>query len=381
MSNAKNEILDKKVRILHFSVANTKGGITQYILNQWKFIDKMKFQFDFVTFSKQLDFEYDLVSEGCKVYYVSTYAEQDERLFCEEIGEIFSHGYDVVHLHTSNWSRFLLEDLAKEAGIPKIIIHAHNSDIHNTYGKTKEDARKLHFSMREKLNVDVATDFWACSESASEWLYGNSIPKHKIVLLKNAVDINRFTFEQTKREQIRRELQIENDFVIGQIGRFEHQKNHEFMIRVFAELCKKVKDVKLLLIGDGSLRQKIMQMVEEVGIEENVIFLGKRDDIEKYYQAIDLFVLPSFFEGLCIAAVEAQVADLPCLMSENVDLETKITEKCELLELEEQLWYTRILELYKTRKTSVRQNRKALFTGNGFDIRDAIKILEELYLA
>ena len=373
-------MIERKLKILHFSIANTKSGVTQYILNQWKFIDRTKFFFDFVTFSKELDYAEELLAEGCKIHYVSVYAEKDEKLFCEEIRKIFEEGYDVVHLHTSNWSRFILEELAKEAGIPKIIIHSHSSDVHNTFGKTLEKAREIHSFMREQLNTDVATDFFACSNKAAEWLYGDSIPKEKVIIIKNAIDIDRFTFDEVKREQTRKELKIDKDFVIGHVGRFEYQKNHDFLIRFFLRVCKSVKDVKLILVGDGSLRNKIEMEVEEHGIKDRVIFLGKTNEVEKYYQAMDLFVLPSHFEGFCIAAIEAQTADLPCLISQNVDSETKIIEKCELLELDEELWYERTMRIYESKNIASRECKKEFFKQEGFDIRESVKSLEKLYL-
>lgn len=170
---------NRKIRVLHFSIANTKSGVTQYIMNHWQFIDRSKFHFDFATFSKKLDDEESIIREGSRVYHIETYAEANEEKFCDEVSGILKNNYDIVHLHTSNWSSVLLERLAREAYIPKIIIHSHNSNVHNSYGKSREEAVEKHLWMREKLTEDLATDYWACSWKAAEWLYGDRIPKER----------------------------------------------------------------------------------------------------------------------------------------------------------------------------------------------------------
>lgn len=172
---------NKKIRVLHFTIANTGGGITKFVLRLWKYIDRERFQFDFVTMSNYLDFAEELEAEGCKIFYLSTYAEDDREQFIKEVTEILDYGYDIVHLHTSWWRGFLLEDIACKKKVPKIIVHSHNTDVHIKENQSREDARKLHFKQRELLTEDKATDFIACSEDAAEWLYGDKISKIKYI--------------------------------------------------------------------------------------------------------------------------------------------------------------------------------------------------------
>lgn len=374
------DMKDGKLRILHFSIANTKSGVTQYIMNHWRFIDREKFHFDFATFSKALDDEEKIIREGSKIYHIGTYAEVDEGQFCAEVRGILKNGYDVVHLHTSNWSSFLLEHLAREENIPRIIVHSHNSDIHNSYGKSREEARKKHLLMRGRLSEDTATDYWACSWKAADWLYGNRIPEEKIVIMKNAIDVDKFLFQLPLREQMRRKWGLDDCFVIGHVGRFEYQKNHKFLIDVFARLKDEIPEARLALIGDGSLRRDMEETVSGYHMEDKVLFCGKQEEVEKWYQAMDAFVLPSHFEGLPLSLIEAQAADLPCLASEHVSKEVKVSCGIEFLGLDEEVWCAKLKKIYG-QGNGTRQNRKQVMSDAGYDLKSEIKVLEKRYLA
>ncbi len=370
---------NRKIRVLHFSIANTKSGVTQYIMNHWQFIDRSKFHFDFATFSKKLDDEESIIREGSRVYHIETYAEANEEKFCDEVSGILKNNYDIVHLHTSNWSSVLLERLAREAYIPKIIIHSHNSNVHNSYGKSREEAVEKHLWMREKLTEDLATDYWACSWKAAEWLYGDRIPKEKIAIMKNAIDADKFLFDQLFREQHRKAFGLDGSFVIGHIGRFEYQKNHEFLIKVFAGLKDEISNARLVLIGDGSLWRNMEEMIEEYDLEDQVLLCGKQAEIEKWYQAMDVFVLPSWFEGLPLSLIEAQTADLPCLVSEHVSKEVEISGHCHFLRLDEELWRLELKKIYRKGKRE-RCNMKQIISRAGYDLESEIKVLEKMYL-
>jgi len=188
-------------KIIHFSLANNKGGITQYVLNNWKFIDKTKFQFDMVTFGESLDFQSELEEEGCNVFYVKNRAEYNLKKFQNEILRIFSNGYDIAHLHTSYWKSFELEKLAKQVGIPRVIVHSHNTEVFDDIGR--EEKKRQHYNLLSALTPDIATDFWACSRAAAKWLYADKIPEERIRIVNNAIDVNKFTFSKQKRKEYR----------------------------------------------------------------------------------------------------------------------------------------------------------------------------------
>lgn len=362
-------------RIVHFSLANAKGGITQYVLNNWKYIDKSRFHFDVVTFGGKLDFQDRLEADRCKIFYVKNRAEENLEAFQNEIKQIFLQGYDAVHLHTNYWKSFELEKLAKQADIPKIIVHAHNTGVFDDKERKEKESR--HYSMFAELTPDIATDFWACSKVAAKWLYGDKIPEKRIRILHNAVDVEIFRFKYQIREKYRKQLGWEDNFIIGHVGRFSYQKNHEFLIQAFKAIARKNERARLLLIGKGPLEDSISSLVERNGLADKVYFAGTREDVNSWFQAMDVFVLPSRFEGLPIVAVEAQASGVPCLVSDTITRETRITDRIEFLPLKMETWCDRLLLTEKDvgdRERYADQVRKS-----GYDIKEYIKVLESLY--
>lgn len=370
--------MKKKIKVLQFPIANTMGGTTQYVLQNWKYIDKSIFHFDFATMSKKLDIAAELEKSGSRIYYISCYAEEDEKKFIEEFRKILKSGdYDIVHLHTNQWKSFSVEKVAKEEGIKKIIIHAHNSGISFANREFRDMEEKKHYDVRNKLTKDIATDFWACSKMAADFIYGKQISREKIKIMKNAIEVNEFLYDEKIRNEYRRTLGVENRFVIGNVGRFVYQKNQEFLLQVFLEVIKEDKNCILLLIGTGEKESKYRNYVEQNGLQNNVFFMGYRNDVKNLLQAMDVFVLPSRYEGLPISAIEAQTSGLKCLCSDKITDEVKITNNLELLPLEVNIWKNKILNLKKGYK---RENMAEIMTKAGYNINSQIKVLEKMYL-
>lgn len=369
--------MTKKIRVIHFTIANVGGGTTKSVLRLWKYIDRERFQFDFVTMSDKLDFAEELEAEGCKIYYLSAYAEDNLELFTKEVKEIFSNGYDVLHLQTSMWRGFVVEKIAKEIGIPKVILYSNNTGVTVRNGQSYEAARKLHFQQRELLTEDMATDFVACSEAAAEWLYGDRIPKEKIKIVPYAIELEDYKYNENIREKYRETLGIKDEFVIGHVGRFEYQKNHEFLIDVFQDIVKVDERVKLLLVGVGDLQEKVKDKIKQLGIEDKVIFTGKRNDIAALMQAMDIFAFPSRFEGFGIVLIEAQAAGLKCLTSKEIPDEAKITDNIEFLEFDKRTWVDSIL---KYRKGYVREDMSEIMEAKGWGMKTNAEIFEQIYL-
>ncbi len=365
----------RKVRVLQISVANSKSGLTQYVLNNWDYINKEKYQFDFVTFGSQLDFQDRLEREGCKVYFVKHRAEDNLESFRQEIRKIMKNGYDVVHLHTSYWKSFELEKLAKEEGIPRIIVHAHNSGVHDD--SDREIKEEQHKKMLELLTPEIATDFFACSKTAAKWLYADRIPQDKIKIMKNAIDVGRFAFNAQVRAEYREKLGWDNCYILGHIGRFSYQKNHEFLIAVFRDLADKMSNAKLLLIGKGPKEGEIKKIVANYGLTDKVYFAGVREDANNWLQAMDCFCLPSRFEGLPIVAVEAQTAGLKCLCSDIISDEVKITYNIQLIPLNKSDWVNAIL--VQAADSHERRNMAEIVSAAGYDLKSQIRIIEEIY--
>ena len=374
----------QKLKVLQFTISNSKGGRSQYVLNNLRFIDRKKFRFDFVTFSPKIDYEDELTSLGCKIHYVTCYPEENEIQFIKEFKVILSYNYDVIHIHTGFWKSFIVEKLSREAGIPLIIVHSHNSGCFHAENCTDENIDFIeHMRLRDLIAPEMADRYMACSRVASEWLFGDKILKDEIVLLKNAIDTDKFSFNDVVRNQYRKELNIDEKFVLGNVGRMEYQKNHEFLIEVFEAISKVIDDAVLLLVGDGKKRYEIEEIVEKKNLQKRVIMLGKRDDTNRLMQTMDLFLLPSRFEGFPIVLVEAQTAGLPCIVSDQVTEEAKITSLVEYCSLKCDEWLERIKRKYFMIKgTAAEYKRRDMskeITEAGFNIREQIKALESIY--
>ena len=368
----------QKFRILQFPVRNTAGGSTQYALNNWEYIDKTRFQFDFATLDGKLDFEEKLTAQDCNVHYIPCSAESDLDRFIAGFNAILDLGYDAVHLHTNYWKSFTVEELAKAKNIPVIIVHSHCAELGGAAANVdREEAIARHNRQKAKFDPALATHFCACSRLAADWLFGPQIPREKIRILANAIDVDRFSYNPHARERCRHKLGLEDSFVVGHVGRFEYQKNHDFLIDVFAEASKQIPNAKLMLIGIGTLFDEVKAKVRRLGLSDKAIFLGKRSDMAELYHAMDLFVLPSRFEGLPISMVEAQCSGLKCYASENIADELKIATYAHYLPLSNEVWSKEIIET--AHKSCERRDRSAEVAAAGYSIHEQIKVLERIY--
>ena len=371
-----------KVKVLQVPLRNNRGGIASYILGNWRFIDRTKFTFDFITFQDQIDFKDELLAEGCNIHYVSCLPSVDKKRFYKEVHAILDGGYDAIHLHTSRWTGIEFEEIAMERSIPNVIVHSHSIDI----AVSPEDTERYklfterHEDIKYKFMSDwkrYATCLCACSDMAARWLYGDVLTDSEVYLLKNAVDITGFAFRTDIRETYRSSLNLADSFVIGHVGRFERVKNHEFIIRVFKEIVKSFPSAHLLLIGGGLGFQKIKSLTEEYRIANNVSFLGFRRDIAELMQAMDVFVLPSLYEGLGIVLIEAQTAGLRCFASTATPPEAKILPDMRFLPLEESIWCSAILDA--AQNGYERKDTSSIVEKAGYSIRDSVKVVEKLY--
>lgn len=358
-------------------VRNTKGGITQYALRNWGHIDKSRFMFDWVTLDKGLSFESELVRQGCRVHHLSCRQEDDEVQFRAEMEAILANGYDSVHLHTSYWRGFLAEELAITAGVPRIIVHAHSTGIDVVDEMERIRLLGTHNVWKSKFSVDLGTHFAACSAPASEFLFGPQIPKERIIILKNAIDTDRFRYCTKARKDKRVQMGLSDKLIILQPGRLEYQKNHSFTLSVFTEVLRSISDVVLLFAGDGKLREALEEESKALGMSDKVQFLGFREDISDLLMAADLLVMPSIFEGLTIAAIEAQSSGIYCLLSDQMAEETIITNNAVRLPLDVSIWSDAIIRLAQDGYD--RYDRSADITAAGYSLKSQIKVLENIY--
>ena len=269
------------------------GGVESVVMNYYRNIDKSKVQFHFICDEDSTDIPYDEIEKlGGKVIIVPPY----QKLFKyqKELYKIFKeNGYKIVHSHINALSVFPLR-AAKKAGVPIRIAHSH------TTSNKKEWKRNLAKNILRPFSKLYANKFFACTKHAGEWLFGKKIIERKeLNVINNAIDLKKFEFNEKTREDLRKELGIKEDtLIIGHVGRFMKQKNHEFLIEVFKELIKKNDNSILMLIGQGPLLNDMKQKVRDLKIEDKVQFMGQVTDVEKYYNIMDVFLFPSIYEGL-----------------------------------------------------------------------------------
>lgn len=261
---------------------------------------------------------------------------------------------------------------AEKAGIPVRICHAHN----RPYGIDIKSPVRWYY---KTLMIPHISHMFMCGEESGEWLFGKK-NKSKFIQLNNAIDAKNYSYNEVKRAEVRKSLGLTEELVVGHVGRFNPQKNHSFIIDVFNEVHKKEPDSVLLLVGDdsGKVAEDIHKKVDEVNLAGAVRFLGVRTDVADLMQAMDVFLFPSLFEGFGIAALEAQAAGLPAVVSKRIPPECMITDCISSLELDfsAEIWANRLIEAAKNE----RKNRFSEIKRAGFDIAENAKFLQDFYI-
>ena len=364
---------EKTIRIAQIVGKWLGGGVESVVMNYYRNIDKTKIQFDFICDSDSTDIPYEEIeSLGGKVILVPPY--QSVFKYHKELKKVLKEGnYKIVHSHINTLSVFSLF-AAKKAGVPVRIAHSHSTT------NKKEWKKNLLKKVLRPLSKKYATHYFACTEHAAKWMFGEkAFNNGNIYVLNNAIDLDNFKYSKKIRDKKREELGIkENAFVIGHIGRFMPVKNHQFILDVFNEIHKENKKAILLLVGKGPLLEEMKEKVKELKLTRYVKFLGQRNDVNELYQAFDAFIFPSLYEGLGMVAIEAQVSGLPCVVSTEVPSIVKVTDCLEFLELEDTVNTWKNVLLDKTnekRKSHVEEIKKA-----GFDIKEEVSKLEKEYL-
>ena len=360
------------IRVAHIVGKWLGGGVEAVVMNYYRHIDREKIQFDFICDDDSTDIPYEEIEKlGGRIILVPGY--QKPFKYHKELKKIFKeNNYKIVHSHISTMSIFPLF-AAWLAKVPVRIAHSHSTT------NKKEKKKNLMKQVLRPFSKVFANNYMCCSELAGRWLFGNkTYEKGKVYLLNNAIDLDKFKYDKKVRESKRKELGIKKDtLVIGHIGRFVQQKNHTFLIDIFNEIVKKNKDSVLLLAGQGPLLEETKAKVKELGIEEKVQFLGQRSDANELYQAFDVFLLPSLYEGLPVVGVEAQAAGLLCFLSSDMTKETKVLEATTIMNLTNtpEEWAISILDKVSTYK---RIDTKEEISSNNFNIEvEACKLEKE----
>lgn len=366
-----------EIRILHMTSPDINNGVYRYIFNHMYYMDRHKYQFGFLTRgAEELRTTQECQRYGFPVYALYNTQRDSQEDLRKEIVNVLNLGYDVIHLHTSSWRGFLIEQIAMEMGVGQVIVHSHSSGIDVADEMDRKKQLEEHERYKAQFSLEYATDACACSKLAAEWLFSKKIPREQIQILPNAIDVERYRFNPKKREEIRDFLNLENRIVIGNVGRYSYQKNQEFLVKAFAQAHTRNPALFLLCLGNGGQLKYLERLVKQFGIEDSTLFMSWQRNVEDYLQGIDLFCLPSHFEGLPISAIEAQTAGIKCLISDNVTREVKITDLVKFLPLLEEDW---VEELERCRIDIYRESQEEKIVKAGYDIRIAAKRLETLY--
>ncbi len=365
---------NKPIRILHYIGSLNIGGSQMMIMNVYRNIDRKKIQFDFLIDRKnEKYFAKEIKSLGGRVYVFDEYFNGKNYFkFKRQWADFFkSHPeYIIIHCHVRSVASIVLK-IAKRNGL-KTICHSHST----SNGKGVKVVAKRFFQRRIK---DYSDYCFACSEESAKWLYGEEIAKSdKCVIVKNAIDASKYSFNKDTRMRVRKNLGVDDKIVLGQVGRIEAVKNYGFSLDLLKRLLDQNNRYHLLIVGTGSLKGDILKKAEALNIKKCITILENRNDVNEIMQAMDIFIMPSLWEGLPVALVEAQAASLPCVISDNITdgiIDRPRVFKISVMDLD--AWLDRLAKL--SYDPSIRNDNEKIIIRSGFDIKHNVAILEDYY--
>ena len=375
------------MRILQFVRVLDCGGIEKFIFSNYEYMNKKEFKYDFLLLRYQKEsYDAELYRLGCKKICVDTNDDPMKPRKLKtyyEIYKIFKNGkYDIVHFQSvsPSLSSLIIIFFAKISGIKRRILHSHLACDWRKY----DFQRMVKYRIARKINSMLCTDFLACSDLAAEYSFSSMVYKSKrYVIVNNAISASKFRFDESARSRVRSEYDIEGKYVIGNVGRFVQQKNHEFMIDVLVDALKIRQDCCLFLVGgevasEPKRKETIEKYAEKKGVKEHVIFAGERKDIAAYLAAMDAFIFPSYFEGLGIVGVEAQAAGVKVVAAKNyIPIELKIVDNFMWLDLKDstKTWAKMLLNPVQNERSSAYK----LIENSDYNIMRTAKKLEDIY--
>lgn len=364
------------IKILHVvSSLNINSGVMSVLMNYYRHIDRLKIQFDFLYFEDIAQNHQKEISKlGGNTYYLSypTFRLADQK----KLRDFFSKhqgDYLAVHCHPI-WAAEVVAREAKKIGIKHIIQHSHSTK----YAETKKS--EIRNRLLLKFIGFFATDFMACSPEAA-YLFGETrVNEGRVFILPNAITTEMYRFDKKLRSNLRNEFKVSDDtLLVGNIGRLSPQKNQIFCLNVFSKIHKKNPNSCMLIVGEGALRVVIEKKIDALGLRDCVFMTGKRSDIQAILSGLDLFLMPSKFEGAPVAAIEALTSGLPCVVSDVITKSIMMEGvKYISLSLDPDEWANCCLRFYQESNTRDREDITNIIS-HGFDIRKAAKLLENYY--
>lgn len=366
-------LTQQPIRVLNMFTIMDRGGAETMVMNYYRHIDRTKVQFDFLVHREQRGaYDDEIEALGGRIYRMCPIYPQNFAQYKRELCAFFkAHPeYKIIHSHMSELGYFAFRE-AQRQGVPVRICHAHSSPH-------EHDIKMIVRTYFKKRMMPYLTHLFMCGIDSGRWLYGAQ-NESRFIMLNNAIDAVAYTYDPAKYADMRQQLGIGDELVVGHVGRFNQPKNHPFLLDIFAALLRKEPDAVLLLVGGGEDMPKIQAKAQALGIAEHVRFLGVRSDVAELMQAMDVFVFPSLYEGLPVTMVEAQAAGLPCIISDKVPPECILTDGLvDIMPLSEapDAWAEKILE----NRDTLRTDRRAEITAHGFDITTETVKLQEFYI-
>lgn len=344
------------------------NGITSNIYNYFKNINKTNIDIDFVVPSCLEEIKEKLNSENIRVFEMKNRKVNPIKYFIKLVQHLKSNKYDIIHCH-GNSSTLIIEMIAAIiSGIKIRIVHSRNSDAKH---------RVFHKIFRPLFKKTMTHKF-ACGQLAGEWMFGDG----EFEIIRNGNDLDKYKFNKEIRTQYRKKMNIDNEtIVLGHVGSFNYQKNHEYLIDVFNSLLKIEPNYKLVLIGDGPKKSYIEKKVKQLGIENKIVFIGQTNKVENYLQAMDIMLLTSHYEGLPNVVIEWQTNGLPCIISNNVTEEVAITSLVKFCSIDENTkkWVNEIRKTSIIDRGLIKDNIIDEIVNAGFDIKTNAKDLRKKY--
>jgi glycosyltransferase involved in cell wall biosynthesis len=349
------------IRVLQVVGSLGYAGVEAVVMRYYRNIDKNQIQFDFITCSPTKQrYDDEIVELGGKIYRLPSRSKKPFSYINNLKKIIQENNYSIVHIQQNSASMAMDAFVAKQCGVKTIIGHSHNTSCHVLW---------QHYLFKPFVN-SLITNRFACSKEAGEWVFGN---RQGVQIINNALDIDRYYFDEEIRNTYRKEFNLQDKYVIGFVGRLEKQKNVGRLIEIF----KKIRNENsiLLIIGDGSEKNELLDKSKE--FKDRILFLGKRDDVEKLMSVMDVFVLPSLYEGLPLVLIEAQAAGLSCVRSSSIPSGADITDRVYAVDLKDsdEKWADVILNVKQFDRTTVKEQIQK----SGYDIKIEAKKLEEFY--
>ncbi|WP_282078974.1 glycosyltransferase family 1 protein [Aquimarina algiphila] len=372
------------IKVLQVFTIMNRGGAESMIMNYYRNIDRDKIQFDFLVHRKEkAAFDDEIESLGGKIYRIDPINPFFPGEYYNRLRTFFKEHteYAIVHSHLNTFSSFPLK-IAREFKIPCRIAHAHTAFeniklrnfIPNKENLTETVKKLIKFRLKKKVST-YATHRFSCGDKAGQWLFGEN---NDFYTMNNAIDTKKFIHNPETDKKYRKELNLEDKVIIGHVGRLNNAKNHSYLLRIFANIIEERPDCVLVLVGNGELQQAIEQEIDDLGIQDQVKMLGVRSDIPELLQMMDVFVFPSFYEGLPVTLIEAQAAGLKILASDTITQEVKLTDDIEFVSIQKptSFWVNKIFNALSYEK----QDNSDKISEAGYDIVSNTEKIQSFYL-